>query len=217
MNINTDMRSRIVETAERLFRVYGYQKTTVADIAKELKMSPANVYRFFQSKMELTEAVAHMLMGQVETAVTAIARDESQSAAARLRQFFATLFRMNAERYIADNKMHEMCAVAMNENWPFIEAHIERIAAILAEIIADGIRSGEFPPGDPKVLATCVHKSMLVLCHPMMVAQIGTEKAAALLPLLSEFAIAALRHGVEISVGASDHAPSAMPASSCVP
>ena len=45
-----DVRERVLVTAERLFREIGYQKTTVADIAKVLRMSPANVYRFFDSK-----------------------------------------------------------------------------------------------------------------------------------------------------------------------
>ena len=37
----TDVRERILATTERLFREVGYQKTTVADIAKTLRMSPA--------------------------------------------------------------------------------------------------------------------------------------------------------------------------------
>ncbi len=40
-------RARIADAAERLFRTLGYQKTAVADIARECGMSPANVYRFF--------------------------------------------------------------------------------------------------------------------------------------------------------------------------
>ena len=36
--------------AERLFGEIGFQKTTVVDIARELGMSPANVYRFFRAK-----------------------------------------------------------------------------------------------------------------------------------------------------------------------
>ena len=35
----TDVRERILVTAERLFREIGYQKTTVADIAKSLHMN----------------------------------------------------------------------------------------------------------------------------------------------------------------------------------
>ena len=39
-HVETDTRERILVVAERLFRQIGYQKTTVADIAKELRMSP---------------------------------------------------------------------------------------------------------------------------------------------------------------------------------
>ena len=66
-HIETDTRERILVVAERLFRQLGYQKTTVADIAKELRMSPANVYRFFDSKKSIHEGVARTLMGEVET------------------------------------------------------------------------------------------------------------------------------------------------------
>ena len=71
-HIETDTRERILVVAERLFREIGYQKTTVADIAKELRMSPANVYRFFDSKKAIHEGVARGLMGEVEEAAQAI-------------------------------------------------------------------------------------------------------------------------------------------------
>ena len=73
-NIETDTRERILVVAERLFRQIGYQKTTVADIAKELRMSPANVYRFFDSKKSIHEGVARTLMGEVEVEAQRIAR-----------------------------------------------------------------------------------------------------------------------------------------------
>ena len=66
-------RAAIMDTADRLFRTLGYQKTTVADIARELRMSPANVYRFFPSKSAITEAIAERLLEQVIAAVRAIA------------------------------------------------------------------------------------------------------------------------------------------------
>lgn len=40
-----DQRSQIVKTVERLFREIGFQKTTAADIASELRISPAKGYR----------------------------------------------------------------------------------------------------------------------------------------------------------------------------
>ena len=52
-----DTRERIMETAEMLFRRMGFAKTAVADIAAELRMSPANIYRFFDSKTAIVQAI----------------------------------------------------------------------------------------------------------------------------------------------------------------
>src|SRR3977135_1850831 len=111
-NIETDTRERILVVAERLFRQIGYQKTTVADIAKELRMSPANVYRFFDSKKAIHEGVARTLMGGVAEAAHGIAT-RSGAAAALLRELMTTIHRMNCERYIVDSKLHEMVEIAM--------------------------------------------------------------------------------------------------------
>src|SRR5215831_18987269 len=102
----TDVRERILVTAERLFREIGYQKTTVADIAKVLQMSPANIYRFFDSKKSINAGVACRLMGEVEEASKAIAARQG-NAAGRLRELLTTIHRMNSDRYVADSKMHE--------------------------------------------------------------------------------------------------------------
>src|SRR5437660_11927564 len=115
-HIEPDTRERILVVAERLFREIGYQKTTVADIAKVLRMSPANVYRFFDSKKSINAGVARRLMGEVEQASRAIAARRG-SAVDLLRELLTTVHRMNSDRYVRDSKMHEMVAVAMEENW----------------------------------------------------------------------------------------------------
>src|SRR6185295_15629107 len=126
-NIEAGTRERILVVAERLFREIGYQKTTVADIAKVLRMSPANVYRFFESKKAIHEGVARGLMGEVEDAAQRIARADGP-AAARLREMMKTIHRMNRERYVGDSKLHEMVAIAMEEDWDVCVTHMELIA-----------------------------------------------------------------------------------------
>src|SRR6202020_1983047 len=95
-HVETDTRERILVVAERLFRQIGYQKTTVADIAKELRMSPANVYRFFDSKKAIHEGVARVLMGGVEDATQAIAIRRGP-APARARELMTPVHRMNSQ------------------------------------------------------------------------------------------------------------------------
>src|SRR5579864_6027606 len=98
-NVEVDTRERILAVAERLFREIGYQKTTVADIAKVLRMSPANVYRYFDSKKAIHEGVARRLMGEVEIEAESIA-NKPGPAADRMRELLTTVHRVNSERYV---------------------------------------------------------------------------------------------------------------------
>src|SRR5689334_10910020 len=88
-------------------------------------MSPANVYRFFDSKKAIHEGVARGLMGEVEDEAQRIAGAPG-SASARLREMIKTINRMNTERYVGDSKLHEMVEIAMQESWQVCVAHMER-------------------------------------------------------------------------------------------
>jgi AcrR family transcriptional regulator len=69
-----------VETAEALFRRMGFAKTAVADIAAELGMSAANVYRFFPSKIAIVQAICQQCLSEVEEAAWSIARSKAPAA-----------------------------------------------------------------------------------------------------------------------------------------
>ena len=169
-NNETDTRSRILVVAERLFREIGYQKTTVADIAKVLRMSPANVYRFFDSKKSINAGVARQLMGEVEDAARAISAERGP-AAKRLRELLLTINRMNSERYLGDSKLHEMVAVAMEESWDVCMTHMQCVIGTIGEVIAAGAASGEFHAPDVPRSAHCVCTAMMRFFHPQMIAQ----------------------------------------------
>jgi AcrR family transcriptional regulator len=169
-NVEADTRERILVVAERLFREIGYQKTTVADIAKVLRMSPANVYRFFDSKKAIHEGVARRLMGEVEIEAEAIA-NKPGPAADRMRELLTTVHRMNSERYVGDSKLHEMVEIAMEESWEVCVAHINRIDEKIAAVIARGVASGEFEVADVPLAALCACTAMVRFFHPQMIAQ----------------------------------------------
>src|SRR3954466_15003737 len=188
--IETDTRERILVVAERLFRQIGYQKTTVADIAKELRMSPANVYRFFDSKKAIHEGVARGLMGEVEVEAQRIA-DGPGPAAPRLRELLKTIHRMNAERYVGDSKLHEMVEIAMQESWDVCVAHMERITSTIGEVIAQGAASGEFDAPDVPLAANCACTAMMRFFHPQMIAQC-VDKPGPSIDQMIDFVLAGL-------------------------
>jgi AcrR family transcriptional regulator len=189
-HIESDTRERILVVAERLFRQIGYQKTPVADIAKELRMSPANVYRFFESKKAIHEGVARALMGEVEGEAQRIARADGP-AAARLREIMKTIHRMNRERYVGDSKLHEMVAIAMEEDWDVCVAHMEMIAAVIGQVIGQGAASGEFEVADLKLASMCACSAMIRFFHPQMIAQCATKPGPTIDEMI-DFVIAGL-------------------------
>jgi AcrR family transcriptional regulator len=189
-HVETDTRERILVVAERLFREIGYQKTTVADIAKVLRMSPANVYRFFDSKKAIHEGVARTLMGGVEDAAQAIAKGRGP-AASRLRELITTIHRMNRERYVGDSKLHEMVEIAMQESWQVCVAHMERITETLGSVIAEGAASGEFEAPDVPLAAMCTCTAMMRFFHPQMIAQCA-DKPGPSLDQMIDFVLAGL-------------------------
>ncbi len=187
-----DMATRILEAAEVQFRHYGYSKTTVADVAKELGMSPANIYRFFGSKSELLEGVCDRLL-QLSLSLAHSVAALPISAEEKLRRYSITHFEFTVATMLDERKVHEMVVVAIEQSWSVIDKHIDEIQSILAGIIAEGMENGEFVKGDPAHIARCFGAATSPLHHPQMVAQCIGKNNRASPEDLTEFAIRALK------------------------
>ncbi|MCJ9704789.1 MULTISPECIES: TetR/AcrR family transcriptional regulator [unclassified Bradyrhizobium] len=189
-HIEGDTRDRILEVAERLFRQIGYQKTTVGDIAKELRMSPANVYRFFESKKAIHHSVARGLMGEVELEAQRIVAGPGP-VLPRFRELLTTIHRMNTERYVGDNKLHEIVEIAMEEDWDVCVAHMDLITTTIGQMIAQGTATGEFEAPDLELASMCACTAMMRFFHPQMIAQCAAKPGPSIDQMI-DFVIAGL-------------------------
>jgi AcrR family transcriptional regulator len=165
-----DTRARIMETAETLFRRLGFAKTAVADIASELGMSPANVYRFFPSKVAIVQAICQRCLGELEAKVWSVARSRGP-ASGRLERLFLEALAYHKENLLTDQKVNDIVMVAMEENWDAILAHKEVVRTAIELILRDGIESGEFEPVDPRETSMLIMRSNVSFCHPLLIAE----------------------------------------------
>lgn len=188
----SETRARILTEAERLFRHYGYAKTTVADIAEACGMSSANVYRFFASKSAITEAICDKMLADLEGHLHRIASSDAP-ASQRLKEFVIFVARFTLETLLDQKKVHEMVVAAMEEHWGAIQRHLTLKTAMIEEIIASGIASGEFKPQDPKRAARCVHNALAAHGHPVLVAQCMDDPNRASPEEMVEFMLSALK------------------------
>lgn len=165
-----ETRERIVRVAEELFRRMGFAKTAVADIAAELGMSPANVYRFFPSKTAIVSTICSRCLLESEAEV-AQAMASSGTPQARIIAAFLAILNYHKENFLVERRVHDMVQAAIESNWDAIEAHKARIGEMLARALADGIASGVFVPHDPRRVSQLILGTCVGFCHPLLVAQ----------------------------------------------
>jgi len=165
-----DTRARIVEAAEALFLRLGYAKTAVADIAAELKMSPANIYRFFPSKNAIVEAICQRCLAEVEEQAWALARAKGR-AADRLERLIVDILKYHKENLLTDTRVNDIVLVAMENSWAAIRTHKETMRTIVEVILRDGVATGEFEQIDPRQVSEQFMCATVSFCHPVLVSQ----------------------------------------------
>ncbi len=142
------IREQIVTAAHAHFAHYGYGKTTVSDLAKAIGFSKAYIYKFFDSKQAIGEAICtNCLDGLL---IRARAETElGKSATDKLRRLFRAIVTVSVELFFDDRKLYDIAAYATSEHWPSCEAYIAGLGEALQEIILEGRESGEFERKTP--------------------------------------------------------------------
>jgi AcrR family transcriptional regulator len=152
-------------------------------------MSPANIDRFFPSKDAICQAVCRRLLGDL---ISVAGELPQRNATDRLRALLSALTRFNIEQFRANEPLRQLFASATDENWPVMREYLDRMKTILAAVIGDGIRRGEFREADARRAARCVCASMLQHLHPAADLMCDDRARASVDDMLN-FCLAALR------------------------
>jgi len=171
-----ETRERILAVAEEHFRRVGYAKTAIADLANELGMSSANVYRFFPSKSAICQEIAGRMLDQIHALLRDIGEDRSLSAEDRLTRMTMTLHRFNKSQFIDERRLYDMVEAAMTESWPVIQEHLNTLVALFADVIREGMAAGEFIVRDPVEAATCFKQCHVSVFHPTLIAHCAFDQ-----------------------------------------
>ncbi|MFS8116072.1 TetR family transcriptional regulator [Rhizobium jaguaris] len=163
-------RDRVLDIAERYIRRIGHRKTTVADIASDLGTSRANVYRFFPTRAAINNSVCARIVEKVTEIAFSIARTDA-AASKKLVELLNVLHRHSRMTLMEERPIHELLVAAANENWATMNAHNERIRAILEAIIRQGLQTGEFQVDDAGHATKGVITAFLPFFHPVLVEQ----------------------------------------------
>jgi len=142
------VRDQIVDAAMQHFAYYGYEKTTVSDLARAIGFSKAYIYKFFDSKQAIGEVICSNRLGLIMQRTEAAISDAS-GASEQLRRLFRTLSASGTELFFHDRKLYDIAAVASRDRWPSAIAHEARLQNLILQILRKGRESGEFERKTP--------------------------------------------------------------------
>lgn len=143
-----NVRDQIVEAAAEYFSRYGYEKTTVSDLAKSIGFSKAYIYKFFATKQAIGEVICANTLSAILKAVDE-AMVDSPTASERLRRMFKAVVETSTQLFFEDRKLYDIAASAAGEQWQSCVAYQERIKKIIFEIVHQGREAGEFERKTP--------------------------------------------------------------------
>ena len=174
MATKDETRQAILLAAQQLFARFGPVKTSVADIARELGMSSANIYNFFASRDAILEAVGEL---QLTTLKHRIFRETERASDdwAKIEVLYLETLRHLRNHLENEKDILQLQAIAKRNDWKFVSDYYKFVLDTTVDILHNGARDGAFyldrgpaEPIDPGAAASAMFDCLMSALDPLM-------------------------------------------------
>ena len=141
----TDTKEKIAAAFKKHFKHFGFKKTSVDEVAKELRISKKTIYQFFTSK----EKIFYYIVSRVAKGIkTGMEKDlaKYQSETEMLRQLILQIF-AKSKTWLKKNDVFEFRYKLEIGSLAFKDAFEE----LLYQIVKSGMEKGEFKKSSPEI------------------------------------------------------------------
>jgi AcrR family transcriptional regulator len=176
MDEKTATRDRILHAAMARIKHYGYGKTTMAEIAADCGMSPGNIYRFFEAKIDIAEAMARKHYAAEQAELSAIARKKEWSPDKRLREMFFKRMRDSYCMFEENSKILEVAEVLHHERPLFANEQLATERVFLTALLEEGAEAGVFAPGEHAFAAEMIQAATMKFSVPQLFSRLTLPK-----------------------------------------
>ncbi|WP_395664685.1 TetR/AcrR family transcriptional regulator [Methylocella sp.] len=171
-------KDQIVDAAEAALRRFGLAKTSVVDVARSLGVTHGALYRHFDGKADIVDAVSARWLERINGPLAVIAA-ETGPAAERLRRWFDVLIASQTAQAQNDPELFLAFAEMARRDSRCVAAELERRATHVAKIIDDGRAQGAFNAPNPVEAAHALLDAATKFLAPDHVADWRKPEAAA--------------------------------------
>lgn len=163
-----DTQGRILEAAEARFQQYGFNKTTMAEIANDCNMSAANLYRYFENKLAIGAALACNCLGQSIENLKVVVYNKELQAPEKIHQFILATLDHTHTQWSETPRMNEMVTAICHEKMDIVDQHVHQKKALLVTLLKEGNQSGDFEVADPDVTAEAILTAITLFDIPLL-------------------------------------------------
>ncbi len=139
-----ETRARILAAAGQRFSQFGYNKTTMAEIAKDCDMSAANLYRFFKNKLDIGSHLTCSCLDTRLLMIKNIVQQTQRPAAERLHDLVIQILNYTHNQWANNPRMNEMVTAICDARIEMVNQYAHSEHDLIVELLEDGIKRGEF-------------------------------------------------------------------------
>jgi TetR/AcrR family transcriptional regulator, repressor of the ameABC operon len=164
-------RAMLLDHVEALIQQRGGVSVTLAELAAAAGMSPANLYRFFENKEALYEAVAERWFApKIRIMEDVVASD--LPVRDKLYQFFARRFALMRDNYVADPILFQSYLDLGHDQFEMVRGYVDLADHYQAMIISEAIGEGHFPGLTIDEAVSLVNLMIQPFCNPDLMVQL---------------------------------------------
>jgi len=134
---------RILSAATADILAFGPERTTVVSIARAAGMTHANIYRHFEDKDALFDAVTLLWLKPLEARLGEIA-DAPDPAHDKLERLLLGLVSAYRDRIEQEPRLFDLFVAAFSESRPLARQHRARVRILLDRVLEEGQSAGAF-------------------------------------------------------------------------
>jgi AcrR family transcriptional regulator len=198
-------RVMLLATVEDMIRERGAVDISMTELATASGMSPSNIYRFFESKEALFEAIAEQWFAEKAAIMEEVVASDLR-ARDKMYAFFQRRFAVMVARFVDEPDLFRSYCELGGQHFEVVRGYVDLGDHFLAMIVAEAMEQGHFPGVTIDRAVSLINLMVQPFCNPDLIAQLAVMPTEEKLGQIIETIFAGL--GREIgSAGAEDRTP----------
>jgi len=163
----TETRDHILDVALGHFQHFGVKKTAMADIASDVDMSTANLYRYFKNKEEIVVACSQRCLNDRSNHLLTIVNNIEYSAARKLQEYFLASLRYTYSQTGDNPRITELVNVITSKHHHIVHEKNSVEQSMIKTILEQGLQQQEFIIKNLNQTVQAIHASLHLFQFPV--------------------------------------------------